>query len=557
MKKSKINEKLRNECIERYLEKNDSSHFSAPEYYSPLYRTLYDHLIEGQNPPFYGARIQDFDDQLEKDILLCNTSFDRYLVLLYPSRYEASNPLPLSPSDLNVESLVDYLHNQYGKTANNRDSYNYDREVKKILSLIQIEKATHLKDQAKSGLYKLLVLSYKLSSINNRWKDLIQYIEPELSNKASMDNIVDFNMLELDKARENSAIIKMFYFELDRGKKDGDDTESRRIMIIPFAYDLLFKLLQNKAYQLFYTYSDLNSIKLYFDYLISRFDKLLLVGNNIHYTDKNQELFDLLQLTVLKNIYSNGLLARKKFEEKLERYDCRIKNLNNWIVDCKSNTSDIPQLVEVELGLSEGEFNQRWLSLADTLAKIVIKTGHIPPEEQHVFRNIGCILIARFNLLETVQLKSKIQGEKHNEYDIMKELERAHEWLMKNDPNIESKHHLSLMRPTSIHFFIYIFGKSIWNMDCIELRKFNKNFINSDYHHFRDILFDTISDIISKLRYIDHISCLSVLDVFFGEILHEPFSIDQKFIRSIGNEIAIYNHKVRKYIYWSPLDKKN
>ncbi|MBS3048859.1 hypothetical protein [Enterobacter mori] len=552
MGKLQINEALAKECLERYLSKTDSSYFTAPEYFSPLYRSLYENLLANKLPPYYNNDLKSISDELKDDIRLCNTTFDRYLVLLYPSRYEASNPLPLNSSEIKINLLIDYLHSKYGKTAKDRDSYNYDREVKNILSLLPKIKSKELKEKAKSALYKILVLSYKLSSINYRWRELIQYIDPENLHNASMDNIVDFNMLNISKARENSALVKMFYFELDQGKNDGDVTQSRRIMILPFAFDFLFKAIMYYSYYLLYKGHDLSHIETKLKSLSSQLDVFINESDRILvYEDKNQELVDLIQSMMLKNIYSNGILARKYFEDNIDYKGIKIFNHEKWITNIEE--SDLPRLVENELGLANGAFDINWLSLADTLAKIVIKTGNIPPEEFHFYRNISCILIAHLNGQGKIELKSKIQGAKHNIYSPVKELEKAHKWLQENDPNIDDKHHLSLMKPTTLHFFSYAIGQLIWTMDCNESTKYSVDYTESDYNEFRKILFNTNLSIITKLRYKDHVNCLSGIEYCCKQIFAPNFSIDDAFLNSMADERVFFNHICRANIYWSPL----
>ncbi|EJB8572383.1 hypothetical protein RG677_003033 [Vibrio parahaemolyticus] len=552
MSKSQIKEALRQQSLEWYLTKSDSNYFTAPELFSPLYRVLYEHLLRGEEPPYY---VTDFDKETTANLHQCRTSFDRYLVALFPSRYEASNSLELRSTELKEGELLEYLHSTYAKATSDRDSYNTDREIKYILDLLPIteDKVEWLKKKAKSQLYKLLVLSYKLSIINPRWRELIRYVEPERMHKASMDNVVDFNMLDDTKARENSALVKMFYFEIDQGKGDGDATQSRRIMILPFAFDCLFKAVQLTAYRQFYLGQNLDQIEEKLKSFSTRFDSILhgLSKQPLSYKNHNQELADLMQTTVLKNIYTNGLLARKCFEHNIDYCEVKIANNGNWIINTQG-TLNIPRLIESELNLPSGTFDPRWVALAETLAKVVLKSDRIAPEEYHVIRNLCCILVTHLKKQGKVNLKSNITGKKHNDFSVMKELVRGHDWLQKNDPNVENKHHLSLMRPTTVHFLTYAVGQLMWSMDCGQHSE-QSNLSDSDYVQFSTTVFDTVFELIIKLRSADHVTCLSAVEYMCKEIYGVHFDLDQRFLASLGDKLVLQKHIERAQIVWDPL----
>ncbi|EHR5764362.1 TPA: hypothetical protein NKT21_005087 [Vibrio parahaemolyticus] len=549
---SQTKEALRQQSLDWYLNSSNSSYFTAPEYFSPLYRTLYEHILRGEEPPYY---VKNYDEETTANLLKCNTSFDRYLVTLFPSRYEASNPLKLQQIELKEQKLLEYLHTTYKKATTDKDSYNIDREIKYIIDLLPIteEKANRLKKKGKSHLYKLLVLSHKLSMINPRWRDLIRYVEPNQTHKASMDNIVDFNMLDDPKARENSALVKMLYFEIDQGKSDNDATQSRRILILPFAFDCLFKLVQLTAYNQFYTGKNIEQIENKLKSLSTRFDSILtsLSHNPISYKDHNQELADIVQTTILKNIYTNGILGRKHFEQKIEYKGISVTNNANWIINTK-DTSNIPQLVENEMNLPKGTFVLDWVSLAETIAKIVRKSDKIAPEEDHVIRNLCCVLVAQLKCRSKVNLKSNITGKKHNNFSIMKEITKSHEWLKKHDPNIVNKHHLSLVRPTTVHFLTYALNEMMWLMDCNHHSEESKQ-RNSNYIQFSTLVFDTVFDLITKMKSIDHVTCLSAMELFFKELHGVQFELDRYFLDSFGDEHVFQKLIERKNIVWHPL----
>lgn len=563
MSKSKTKEILEKQCIGWYLTKSESNYFTAPEFFSPLYRVLYEHLLNGKKPPFYDA---DFDKKTIEDIKACQTSFDRYLISLFPSRYEASNPLALDTSDLKEERFLEFLHSTYYKATSDRDSYNTDREIKYILENLPIskEKVLFFKKNAKSQIYKLRTLSYKLAIINPRWRELIHFIEPDMAHRASMDNIVDFNLLDDEKARSNSALVKMFYFEIDQGKGDGDETQSRRVTSLPFSFDILFKIVQITAYTQLYSglrsgldldlglelaSSKLNILKEQFKSIVKSNAK-----RPLKYKDHNQELADTMQTTILKNIYSNGLLARKNFNEKVNYTGPKIVNEQCWINNTHG-TSNISKMVENELGFNKGTFKPEWFELAETLTIILKKTKYFLIEDTHVIRNLCCILIAHLQKRENISLKSNITGKKHNDFNAIKELTKAHHWILAHDPQINDKHTLSIIRPTTTYFFLYAIEKLIFLMDCGQLYGPIKSYdYDAKYGKFNSLVFSTAISLTNTLRQQDHLCCLSSINELYNNTIDPYFSLDVAFVESIEDDIVIQKHIERAMIVWSPLE---
>lgn len=552
MKKSELKEKLKKESIEWYLSKSKSNYFSAPELFSPLYRSLYESLLRKEEPPYYQ---KELTDETIRDIHECKTTFDRYLVALFPNRYEASNPLELKCDDLQEAKLLDYFCTTYLKSNSDRESYNIDREIKYILDFIPISesKIKSIKVNARSQLFKLLTLSYKLSIINPRWRDLIRNITPQEMHKASMDNIVDFNMLDDMKARQNSALVKMFYQEIDQGKRDGDETDSRRVLILPFAFDSLFKAYQLIAYKEFFISENFTQIETRLNNLSANFDNI--INNQKHkplpYKSHNQELADLVQTTTLKNIYTNGILARKNFEKNLNYTGINVKNEGNWVIK-ERDTKNIAQLVERELNHPLGTFQKNWISISETLAKIVIKADKAFPKEQHVIRNLCCILVAHIKKDVNINLRSNITGKKHNEFSAKIELKRAYEWINKNDPDIDDKHSLSILKPTTVHFLTYAIGQMMWVMDCQQKAE-SSFFTDLDYINFNEKIYNLTFESITKLRDFDHVYCLHIINEMCKEAFGPYYDLDSSFLISMNDQFSLKKHYERALIYWSPL----
>ncbi|PKH23548.1 hypothetical protein CIG19_08920 [Enterobacterales bacterium CwR94] len=542
MSKSEINQRLRKQSIEWYLTKApvQLSHFSAPEYYSPLYRTLYEHLGRSASPPHLPLQ---YDDQLRREIEACTSVFDRYLVALYPSRYEASNPHALPEAWCKKELLVEYLSAHYGKADPDGDSYNYDREVKNVFSLINQGEVEHFKKNAKSALYKLLVLSFKLSSINHNWRNMVRLLDDESAAKASMDNIVDFNSMEDEKAQECSALIKMFYYEIDQGKENGDETHSRRIPILTYAQGLLYKFINLHFHIHFIKGTTCQDLPV----LIQEMADCFTVKHRpIYYRDANLELFDAVQTSLLKNIFSNGLLARESFDQHTEYPFIGIENHNDWILAAHSD-SQLRGILEKQIGKA---IPQEWITLSQTLHKILRCSDKVLPETEAVRANLCALIVTQLLSQDTIMLKSRVQGSKRNTYNVMHELKRTHIQMMQCDPELKDKHTLSMMKPTSLHFFEYLYDQAVWSLDCLKLNRANDR---ESFQQFRAGAYQVMRTIAKQLQPENHVTCLHSLNLFFEHIFNMPFDLDHAFHKSLNNRWFIEQHIERAKIVWSPL----
>ncbi|MCS0080800.1 hypothetical protein WL057_17750 [Vibrio alginolyticus] len=560
MNLSELKQQLKTQCLELYLSKSDTDYFTAPEFYSPLYRYLYEGLISGEMPPYFKEAINRLDDSKRKlvrdNIKQCHTTFDRYLSVLYPSKFEASNPLKLDANQTKEKELLAYLHSNYNRATDKRDSYKLSREFNNVLSLVPENRAKWFKENAKSSLYKMVVLSHKLSLINSHWRQLINYIEPDGKIKnASMDNVVDFNLLENNKARLNSAIVKMFYFEIDQGKPDGFDTESRRILMLPYYINRLSKLVKEILYGVMESNPDstvmFKEMSDMYVYFFKRTVEDVKSSNKLKYDDSNLELFDIIQHSVIINLQSNSILAKKRFESILDYNLSSLVNERNWISKEHSDAERC-NLVELELALPEGAVLPEWLDVSNTLSKILHKSNNCFGISGSCLKNLCLLIIADIHVKGSFYITSNIKGPVRNDYVVYNELKMAHDWIKENDPELDDKHSLSIMRPTSIHFFEYVCEKIYFSMFCKD-KKISLDVCS--YEVFRNVYFDMLHKMLRLIRLENHIVSLKSIEDFYAK--SNPFSrinLESDFLNYMDDDNLITKAIVREYMMWSPIE---
>lgn len=522
------------------MSKSDGDFFSNPEAFSPLYIKLYENLSHNKKPLYY----KEADViKCRKDIRKCSSTFDRYLCALYPSHFEASNPFEIEKEKLNEKSLLDYLNSEYKRPYKDLQSYNIDREIKKILSFLDEEDASRLKVDAKSAIYKLLVLSYKLSLVNNKWRKLIQLLPLNDMKNASMDNIVDFNENPISNARENSALIKTFYYEMDQGKTNGDKTQSKRIIQIPFYINILDYVISISIESC----KDISSMHKKSNDLIDYFKNIIICKNKKRdvYDDKNQELFDLIQTSVIINTTSNEVLSRLKIINENNGFFPYVNNKNKWIE--KEQTIDsIAKNIESEFNI---DFKNEWWELSETLFKILTTSLKYQIIPEHLLRNVCCLLICQIFLSNDKYVRSNIYGAKRNTYNVYNELIKFNEWMIKNNKN-DCKNNLSWMRQSSIYFFKYKIDILLWNL--AEKNKPN----NIDYSIIAEICNLTLHKIIAEFSKKNHRVCLNSIEFGVSSITDGNISnIADLYLRSWKDDLMYSKLKTRESIYWTPLKK--
>ena len=181
------------------------------------------------------------------DMKLCNNPHDRYLITLYPSRFEMGNPLQIKKAT--PEKLRKYLVGYYGKASASPESFNLSDQTDKVLTLFADSFALMLKEdlkrensQYKGSIYKLVVLNHKLGLINQKWADLVKPQAILLEGKSlpsTIDNQLSFNVTNKKKSVENSAIIETYLTEISSPTPGNTIQRSEFLKMLPVALQIL------------------------------------------------------------------------------------------------------------------------------------------------------------------------------------------------------------------------------------------------------------------------------------------------------------------------------
>lgn len=577
---SKLITKLKNESLSRYLRKSEVNYFNTPEFFSPLYRNFIDSLIRKEEPKYYQENYSTLDENTKKRLiedLTYNDNgviYDRYLLCLYPSHYEPSNPHKLLKEELNEKGLLSYLHKEYMRPSSVHESYKLSREIDSILELVPSKLRDEFKDKAKSSCFKLLVLKYKLGLINQKWIDLFRYRKFEQSKQASMDNIVDFNMQSDSHAKLNTALIKQFYFEIDNGKLAGDKTFSFRIMQVPYYLHIMEEQIKDELLHCLYNGKKLQLVK---EKIISRFNhsKQDIVGGLIKhdYDDIDQKMMDQVQHTALVNQYANKILAEKDLHEICDHKIYEFIYSTDWVL-CDDDHQRIKAIIK-ELDLPIESYNKEWTDIACTLSKILaIQTKSVSDLQPHIQKSLCMLAIALIKTDETrnTSLKSRISGSSKNKYSVYNDLKKAHNWIAKNDSLLKDKHSVSILRPTSLSFFNMIYEGLKYSLSCSAI--YNIKPCQKDFQEMKSLQFELTHILCSELKDLSHLHAIWTIESYYVNKRNDYFAPnEQKLVLMFpdlehGGYIGTLEHhfintewgsdlesvQMRHQLSWNPLD---
>ncbi|MBE8232642.1 MAG: hypothetical protein HAW67_02820 [Endozoicomonadaceae bacterium] len=409
----------------------------SPQLYSPLYTKLYDALLKGEEPnvPSY------FDEQaLSSEMNKCHNSFDRYLVAIYNSRFELANPLPLNSKQMSQEALMDYLVKRYGKASSDKYSYNKDRVIKDILTILPESQRLKFKLDAqsryRSSFYKLQAFNYKISRLNEKWKTLVRRHERGKAQQYHLDNVITHNGLDLAKSREHSSHFMALYYELDQSSPDGKDNLSRLISVLPTAFEVIEEAIKNLFLSGWNNGLDLDERREeVLEFINSKVQRIKLDENKkielskiphprSKYQDPHLEFCDCLRTCIIKNNVYNKLLAKRaSFKELMaEGSEWRtaliaLINPATWLNQSLSDTdlsanifNYYSQYVEqMPLNIGNDLFK-----IGETLAPFISDMN--PGISEIEARNIGLLIATASKHLFPKQLKGSLKGANNQGY---------------------------------------------------------------------------------------------------------------------------------------------
>ncbi|MEZ8040998.1 hypothetical protein ACED25_15500 [Vibrio sp. 1F263] len=462
-----------------------------PQAYSPLYIQLYNALLNKQEPELLGiGSIESLPESTLEDINCRSTNpFDRYLMANYISPFELSYPLPIPEEDLKYQRLNQYLCHRYNKASQESDSFKQDRAFKDVLSLFPVKHRDTFgaKDNKKyrSSFFKLLTLNYKLSRVNEKWKDHARRASLSDRTHYHMDTIVAFNGLDSEVSKQASATFMTLYYELDQSSPDGDSQSSRNIVVIPTALDLIDFSVRDRLVEKWCEGLDdeerheetVGSIK---QHITSAHKK---IETQVQYDDPHHHFCDVLKTAILCNSHYNKLLAKREFEDSIYKNDeCEqvfssLTKDMSWYVKSLGREELTSLIIEsipsIKETLSNNTFDEQIWSIARHLKPLLI--DRIPSLSDSAANNLSVLFVVLCKR-KLPRIRGSLQGA-NRLYSLWKSLKDGSSKV--NNESLSLWEYESVYRPSLLHmmelvslFVIWKSNKTINRFDqFVRLRK--------------------------------------------------------------------------------------
>lgn len=458
-----------------FIEFGSHEYIPTPQIYSPLYVQLYDALLSKNEPKILGIdSLESLPDSTLEDINNHSTnSFDRFLMACYVSPFELSYPLPICEEDLKYQKLNQYLYLTYNKKSSEYDSFKQERAIKDVLSLfpVRYRDSFWLKDNKKyrSSFFKLLTLNYKLSRVNEKWKDHARRANSSDRHHYHMDTIIAFNGLNSDISRQASATFMTLFYELDQSSPDGDTQESRNIVGIPSALELIDFAVRDYLVEQWCEGFDCEERSQETKLHIEKISKK--IREKVEYDDPHHHFCDVLKSAILSNSHHNKLLAKREFEDAIfKNEECRkvflfLLKSGSWYtkpLEKPELTSLIKEsLPDMNEPLSNNVFGERIWSIAKTLKPLLInRIPELTDEAAHNLSVLFVILCKKF----FPRVRGSLQGANHR-YSLWAALKDGHSKLKSESLNLWQ--YESVYRPSLLHMMELVSLLVLWKSEKI------------------------------------------------------------------------------------------
>ncbi|MGF1713608.1 hypothetical protein L4D08_01700 [Photobacterium chitinilyticum] len=462
---------------ELFIKCGSEEYIPCPQAYSPLYIRLYNALLSQHEPELLGIDcIESLPESTLEDINNRSTNpFDRYLMANYISPFELSYPLPIPEEDLKYQRLNQYLCFRYNKASQEPDNFKQDRAFKDVLSLFPIKHRETLgsKDNKKylSSFFKLLTLNYKLSRVNEKWKDHARRASLSDHTHYHMDTIIAFNGLDSEVSKQASATFMTLYYELDQSSPDGKLQSSRNIAAIPSALDLIdFSVRDNLVKKWCEGLDDeerheetVGSIK---QCITSTHKK---IETQIQYDDPHHHFCDVLRTAILCNSHYNKLLAKREFEDSIFKDDeCEqvfrsLQKDMSWYVKPLGRAELTGLIMEsipnVKETLSNNTYNEQIWSIAKHLKPLLI--NRIPSLSDDAANNLSVLFVVLCKR-KFPRIRGSLQGA-NRPYSLWKALKDGSSKI--NSDSLNLWEYESVYRPSLLHMMELVSLSVIWKSD--------------------------------------------------------------------------------------------
>lgn len=462
---------------ELFIKCGSEEYIPSPQAYSPLYIRLYNALLSQHEPELLGIdRIESLPESTVEDINNRSTNpFDRYLMANYISPFELSYPLPIPEEDLKYQRLNQYLCLRYNKASQEADSFKQDRAFKDVLSLFPIKHRDTFgaKDNKKyrSSFFKLLTLNYKLSRVNEKWKDHARRASLSDRTHYHMDTIIAFNGLDSEASKQASATFMTLYYELDQSSPDGDSQLSRNIVAIPSALDLIDfsvrdSLVEKWCEGLDYEERSEEAVGSIRQRITSIHKK---IGTQVEYDDPHHHFCDVLRTAILCNSHYNKLLAKREFEDAIYKNDeCEqvfrslLKDMS-WYVKPLERAELTELIIEsipsIKETLSNNTFNEQTWSIAKHLKPLLI--NRMPSLSDSAANNLSVLFVVLCKQ-KFPRIRGSLQGA-NRPYSLWKSLKDGYSKV--NSESLSLWEYESVYRPSLLHMMELVSLLVIWKSD--------------------------------------------------------------------------------------------
>lgn len=458
---------------ELFIKCSSQEYIPSPQVYSPLYIRLYNALINKGDPELLGTcDINSLPESTLEDINNHSTnSFDRYLMANYMSPFELSYPLPIPNKELTHQRLNEYLCFKYNKDSKEPDSFKYDRAFKDVLSLFPVRHrdvfGAKKGGEYRSSFFKLITLNYKLSRVNEKWKDHARRASFSDKTHFHLDTIIAFNGLDNKLSRQASATFMTLYYELDQSSPDGDHQFSRHIVMITSAFILIDMAIRNSIVKKWCEGFDSEERSEETENHIKQ-----LIRNNIKkvdYEDPHHHFCDVLRAAILCNSHYNKLLAKLEFEsvifnnaECAQVFHSLLQDISWYSKSIRKEdlTSRIIELFpNIRLPLTKNIFEEKIWSIAKHLQPILI--DRIPNLSESSAKNLSTLFVI-LCYKKFPRIRGSLKGA-NRPYSLWKSLKDGHSKI--NNESISLWEHESVYPPSLLHMMELVSLFVIWKSE--------------------------------------------------------------------------------------------
>lgn len=461
---------------ELFIKCGSEEYIPTPQAYSPLYIRLYSALLSQHEPELLGIDGIDSIEYLPESTLedinnRTNSPFDRYLMANYISPFELSYPLPIPEEDLRYQRLNQYLCFRYNKASEEPDSFKQDRAFKDVLSLFPIKlrdtfgSTDHTK--YRSSFFKLLTLNYKLSRVNEKWKDHVRRASIVDRTHYHMDTVIAFNGLDSDVSKQASASFMTLYYELDQCSPDGKSQGSRNIVAIPSALDLIDFSARTSLVEKWCEGFDDEERSVETVENITNIYKKISKCVEVEYDDPHHHFCDVLRTAILCNSHYNKLLAKCEFEDAIyKNEECKqvfrllLQKDMSWYVKPLERTELTSLIIEsipsIKETLLHKSFNEQIWSIAKHLTPLLI--DRIPSLSDSAANNLSVLFVVLCKGTFP-RIRGSLQGA-NRPYSLWKSLKDGYSKV--NNDSLSLWEYESVYRPSLLHMMELISLFVIW-----------------------------------------------------------------------------------------------